>query len=152
MGIGKMTLIGVGGFMGLGLVAMPFIPEMTPEQDLASLLLHLSRLASHTGNLLKTGTASLAISEPDPGKGDPQTLARVSMSGSVNAVSRAAPEYAALKDCYLSCVPTAEPLFGFEDFILFRLQPTEIRYVGGFAQAYSLDAEAFRQAVRSVDS
>ena len=36
MGIGKMTLIGVGGFMGLGLVAMPFIPEMTPEQDLAS--------------------------------------------------------------------------------------------------------------------
>ncbi len=36
MGFGKIVLMGVGGFMALGLVAMPFIPEMTPEQDLAS--------------------------------------------------------------------------------------------------------------------
>ena len=36
MGIGKITLMDVGGFMGMGLVAMPFIPKMTPEQDLAS--------------------------------------------------------------------------------------------------------------------
>ncbi len=28
--------MGVGGFMGLGLVAMPFMPQMTPAQDLAS--------------------------------------------------------------------------------------------------------------------
>jgi len=36
LGIGKITLMDVGGFMGMGLVAMPFIPKMTPEQDLAS--------------------------------------------------------------------------------------------------------------------
>lgn len=28
--------MGVGGFMGMGAIAMPFIPQMTPEQDLAS--------------------------------------------------------------------------------------------------------------------
>ena len=36
MGFGKIALMGFGGFMAMGLVAMPFIPEMTPEQDLAS--------------------------------------------------------------------------------------------------------------------
>ncbi len=36
MGIGKIALMGFGGFMAMGLVAMPFIPKMTPEQDLAS--------------------------------------------------------------------------------------------------------------------
>ncbi|MEM7425580.1 MAG: hypothetical protein AAF441_05760 [Pseudomonadota bacterium] len=36
MGIGKIALIGFGGFMLMGLVAMPFIPEMSPEEDMAS--------------------------------------------------------------------------------------------------------------------
>ena len=37
-------------------------------------------------------------------------------------------------------------------YTMFRLQPMEVRYGGGFAQAYTLDAEGFRQAVWSVDS
>ncbi|MGE0855134.1 MAG: hypothetical protein AB7L18_03485 [Hyphomicrobiaceae bacterium] len=34
--MGKFALFGFGGFMLVGMAAMPFVPQMTPEQDLAS--------------------------------------------------------------------------------------------------------------------
>lgn len=122
-----------------------------PEPDLSALLLYLSRLAAHTGNLIEQPVASLVIGEPDPGEGDPQTLERVTMTGEVSAISRDHPGYAALRDCYLGHLPAAEPLFGFDDFTLFRLVPEEVRYVGGFAQAHTLDGAGLREAVRRVD-
>ncbi len=117
-----------------------------PEPDLAGFILHLSRLAPHTQNLLSDPRASLAICEPDTGGGDPHTLARLSVHGVVEVVTPETAEYASARDLYLQRLPETERLFSFGDFVLFRLVPKEARYVGGFARAFSLSAAELRAA------
>lgn len=119
-----------------------------PEEDFSGFLLHLSRLASHTARVLENPRASLLVSEPDDGRGDPQTLARLSMTGHVEHVPRDSGQYAACRSVYLARLPESEPLFAFSDFELFRFIPDDIRYVAGFARAYSFTADALRRAAR----
>lgn len=115
-------------------------------EDAGVIYLHLSRLAAHTGNLLASGKAALSISEQDSGAGDPQQLARVSLQGEVNVIARDNGEYATAKARYLQRLPDAAQLFDFPDFLLFRLDITSARFVGGFAQARSFSAADLRRA------
>ena len=115
------------------------------EPDFSGFLLHLSRLAAHTRNLLHDARASLVITQVDTGGGDPQTLARVSIQGRVIALSRECEEFSAARAIYIHRLPESELLFGFSDFVLFRLQPIEARYIGGFARAYTLDGEQLQK-------
>ncbi len=117
-----------------------------PEPDFSGFVLHLSRLAPHTQNLLGDPNASLAISEPDVGGGDPQSLARITVQGVVEEVERNTARYDAARGLYLECLPGAEQLFSFSDFVLFRLVAEEARYIGGFARIYSLSADQLRAA------
>lgn len=105
-------------------------------------LLHLSRLAEHTRNVLKRPGASLVIGEPDHGDGDPQTLARFSIQGLAERLQPDAPAYADARAAYTARLPDSEQRFGFADFELFLLAPVRAHYVGGFARAFALDADA----------
>jgi len=116
-----------------------------PEVDFTGFLIHVSRLAAHTQYLLARPRAALGISTPDSGGGDPQLLPRVSIQGMTAVMPRGTSEYSAARDHYLAHLPEAEQLFGFEDFVLLRLCPEEVRYVGGFARAYSLSGHQLRQ-------
>jgi heme iron utilization protein len=106
-----------------------------------SLLFHLSTLAKHTRNLLERPQCALSIFEADDGRADPQTLARVSLSGSVANISRDALDYAHSKSIYLARLPMAEPRFDFGDFHLFRMSIAAGQYVGGFARAFRVNSE-----------
>lgn len=116
------------------------------EGAFEGVLLHLSQLAAHTRQLLADPRASLAIGEPDDGRADPQTLARVTLFGAVEALARDSDAYSAARAIYLARLPQAEPLFGFGDFQLFRLRPLRARFVGGFARARSFDRAALQAA------
>ncbi|MGE5285481.1 MAG: HugZ family protein [Actinomycetota bacterium] len=117
------------------------------EPGFAGFLLHLSRLSEHTRNLLATPSASIAISEPDTAKVDnPQTLARISIQGEVRPLPKQSPGYAEAKALYEKRFPESSPLFGFEDFLLFRLLPKESRFVAGFARAYTVSGEELKEA------
>lgn len=118
------------------------------EPEFSGFLLHLSGLAPHTRNLLQNASASLLITEPDCGEGDPQTLPRVSLLGEVAAIPKTSPHYAEAEALYLKRLPSAAPLFTFPDFTLFRLTPSEARFVGGFARARRFDASGLREASR----
>lgn len=109
-------------------------------------LLHLSQLAAHTKQLLADPRASLAIGEPDDGRADPQTLARVTLSGTVEPLVRETEDYLAAQARYLARLPESAQLFGFGDFRLFRLRPQRARLVGGFARARTFDAGALQAA------
>ena len=104
-------------------------------------LLHLSRLAEHTRNLLKRPAAALVIGEPDDGRVDPQTLARFSVQGQANLIAIDSPEHALARSAYVARLPDSEERFGFSDFELFVLAPTRGHFVGGFARAFPLDAD-----------
>ena len=117
-----------------------------PEPGFEGFLLHVSRLAAHTRNLLTRPAAALAVSEPDDGHGDPQLLRRITLEGSVGVITRDTPDYHASRGHYLAKLPQSERLFGFEDFVLMRLHPQTARYVGGFASAFQLSPAQLRQA------
>ena len=121
------------------------------EPDGAGVLLHLSRLAAHTGLLLARPQAALAITTPDSGEGDPQSLARLTLQGTVRTIERDDPQYAAAQACYLARLPSAERLFAFGDFVLLRLSIDTARYVGGFARAHNVSGERLRQCVREAE-
>jgi len=121
-----------------------------PEPDVSGFLMLLSTLSLHTQNLLDNPGASLAISESDPGSGNPQTLARVSIQGEATPIREDSPGYAEARAIYEKRLPASSPLFEFGDFLLFRLVPREARFVAGFARAYTLTAEDLGEAAGSA--
>jgi hypothetical protein len=117
------------------------------EPGFAGFLLHLSRLSAHTRNLLAFPTASIAISEPATAKiRDPQRLGRVSIQGEARPLQEDQGGYTEAKALYEKRFPDSSPLFGFGDFLLFRLVPREARFVAGFARAYTVDLEELKEA------
>jgi putative heme iron utilization protein len=121
-----------------------------PEPDFGGFLMLLSRLSLHTQALLENPLASLAISEPDTGTGNPQTLARVSIQGEATPITEDSSGYAEARAVYEKRLPASSPLFGFGDFLLFRLVPREARFVAGFARAYTVAAEDLKEAAGSA--
>jgi putative heme iron utilization protein len=117
------------------------------EPGFAGFLLHLSRLSAHTRNLLATPSASIAISEPDTAQiRDPQMLGRVSIQGEARPLQEDLKGYTKAKALYEKRFPDSSPLFGFGDFLLFRLVPREARFVAGFARAYTVDLVELKEA------
>lgn len=133
-----------GALASIGDDGMPLATSVayTLSPDARGFLLHLSRLAEHTRNLLKRADASLVVSEPDRGGGDPQTLARLSVQGAVERLQPDSPDYPRARSAYIARLPDSEQRFGFSDFELFLLVPVRGHFVGGFARAYPLDAKA----------
>lgn len=122
-----------------------------PEPGLGGILLHLSTLAAHTRNLLADPRAGLAISAPERAAKDPQTLARVTLQGVVMVIAQDSEDYSVAVRCYQERLPGSIPRFGFSDFLLLRLTPTRIRFVGGFASAHTLDGAALRTAAQRTN-
>ena len=117
---------------------------VTPNLDI---LMFLSRLARHTRNLDDNPVASLVVSGPDrPDVADPQTLPRVSVQGSVVPIPREDPEFESAWNTYVGRFPAAAPRLGLGDFNIYRLVPSEARYVGGFGAARTIKSDALREA------
>ncbi len=130
----------------------PFISMVLYALDLpagapASAFIHISRLAAHTRQLHADPRASLMVMQPDTGAGDAQALARVTLECFATPLPTDSADYAAARTAYLARLPTQEYLFAFADFELFRLELRAARYIGGFAQAFSLDAETLVRAL-----
>ena len=117
-----------------------------PQPDFSGFLVHVSKLARHTRNLLTRNYGALTIGEPDDGEGDPQVLARICIQARVEVLERETADYAAARELYLERLPDAAPLFGFTDFVMFNFVAERAHYVGGFARAYGFDAEKLLRA------
>jgi hypothetical protein len=93
----------------------------------------------------KNKQVSLLIAEPDDGRADPQTLARLSIRGSAHFMENGEPGYAPVKNMYIERFPESAPLFKFEDFGLWRIKPKGARYVAGFSKAFNLTPDALQK-------
>lgn len=136
------TLDATGPFVSMVLYALEPRSGAAP-----ALLIHVSRLSPHTRQLLADPRASLLIALPDVGEGDPQALARVTIRCLATALYPDAPGYAEARAAYLARLPQQEHLFEFPDFLLFRLEPLEARYIGSFAKAFALNAQQLAEAL-----
>jgi len=110
------------------------------EPGTGAFLLHLSRLAAHTGDLLQEPRVALLIQESDEGTRNPQTLVRVSLSGLAALVPKGTGDYNRAKACYLARHPKSKISFELDDFELVRVIPEAGRFVAGFARAHDLES------------
>lgn len=117
-----------------------------PATHHPTLYLHLSRLAAHTEYLLRHPRCAMVLGEADNGQGDPQQLARLSLSGTVKAIGRDEDQFSTAQALYLQRLPSAKPLFDFADFLLLEFSIASARFVGGFAQAHSYSREELQTA------
>jgi heme iron utilization protein len=105
-----------------------------------------SRLAWHTQDILKDPHVSLMLTEEETADRDPQTLARLSVTGEARAVDPADPSYDGIRRLYITSFPSSEAYFQLGDFELYRIAPAGGRYVGGFARAFTITIEDLKRA------
>lgn len=115
---------------------MPGFPfaSVTPYSvdDQGRGLFLMSTLALHTKNVLEDPKASLLVFEPEAEQ-DQLNTARMNVLGEVRAVPEE--EADAARAIYLRDHPESEQWIGFGDFALYRLEVSEVYFVGGFGEA-----------------
>ena len=110
-------------------------------------ILHVSRLAAHTRDMLDHPDVSLLISESEASGKMPQALARVTVQGRAQMLDRDSKKNSDAREVYLSRFPDAAPLFEFSDFNIFIIEPVSARVIAGFGQAVTVTGEEFATAL-----
>ena len=72
----------------------------------------------------------------------------MTVQGAVAIIPRDRADYRQAAPCYQERLPASVPRFEFGDFLLLRLIPVRIRFIGGFARAYTLDYDGLRAAAQ----
>lgn len=129
----------------------PFV-SMVPFALLAdgALVLHVSRLATHTRDMEEHPGVSVLVIAPRSKDVGALALARATLQADAHPCPPGDAQHAAARQAYLARFPDSEMMFGFADFSLFRLVPRSVRFVGGFAQATSITGETYAQLMSSA--
>lgn len=129
----------------------PFV-SMVPYALLpdGSLVVHVSRLASHTRDMEEHPAVSVMVMAERAPDVPAQALPRATLQGDARPCPPDAADYAAARAAYLARYPDTEFMFGFADFSLFRIAPRSVRFVAGFGQAGSLTAERYAALMSSA--
>ncbi len=125
------------GFPYASLVAVAFDEAGRP-------ILLLSELAEHTGNLHARSEASILLTETADAGADPLALGRVTILGPCGRVPDA--ERATARGAFLRAHPASAQYVDFRDFAFYRMEPTALRYVGGFGRMSWGTPEDYRAA------
>lgn len=105
------------------------------------LVIHVSALATHTGDLRAHPRAALLVTAADDAAVPPQALPRVALDVEAEELPAGGPAAAAARAAYLARFPEAAITFELADFTLFTLRPRHARLVAGFGRARSLTGE-----------
>lgn len=128
--------------------AVSMVPyAMLPD---GRLVIHVSRLATHTQDMQAHAQVSLLVSAPADAAPTPLALPRVSVQGQARMCPPEAPDYGAARTAYLARLPDAEELFGFGDFSLVLIEPQFLRYVAGFGRAATVTAGQYAALLRAA--
>lgn len=126
----------------------PFV-SMVPYALVAEgFVIHVSKLAAHTRDMLADANVSLLIAEAEGGGKSALGLMRVSVQGQAQRIPSSSRELPEFKAAYLARFPDAEQMFSFTDFSIFLIRPDSARFVAGFGQAHSLTGESLAQIVQ----
>jgi hypothetical protein len=118
--------------------------------DGSGFVVHVSRLAAHTRDMLADARASLLIAEGEGAGKSPLGLMRVSVQGLARRISNGSPELSKFKAAYLARFADAEPMFGFADFSIFIVRPESARFVAGFGEAHTLSGALLVKLLRQT--
>jgi putative heme iron utilization protein len=133
----------------------PFVSmvPVVPAPDGSGHLIHVSRLAQHTRDLLADSPVSpvslMLMTRLEKGQ-DPLALPRVTVQAEAEEIPKDSDRHEAAAAAYLARFPQAELTLGLGDFSFFLLRPTAGRLVLGFGRALSLDASQICASLSQV--
>ena len=110
-------------------------------------VVHVSRLATHTADMLACPDVALLIVAGGAAVSSPREWPRVSIQGQAHRLAPESPAYAAARQRYLARFAGSAEIFAFADFSLFAIAPQSARFVGGFANATSILAAELRSVL-----
>ena len=102
-------------------------------------LIYVSRIAEHTRNLSADPRACLTVIEP--AARNRQALGRTSLLGEAHEVPAAEREAAAQR--YFAFFPEQRQYEQFHDFSFWRIEPTRVRWIGGFGEIHWIERDAW---------
>lgn len=123
------------GEPAVSMVPFALLPNST------SFVIHVSRLATHTNDMLANPAVALLVTASADGADSSLALPRASIQARARPCEPESPDYRQARAAYLEKLPEAEELFSFSDFSLFLVETRTVRYVAGFGRAVSLTAE-----------
>lgn len=107
-------------------------------RDPLRFVIHVSGLAAHTGNMLEAPRVSLLVMEPESAGSSPQARPRVTVQGIAEQQAAGSAASLAARDAYLQRFPDTSETLDLHDFSFFSIRPLSARFIGGFAQAFTL--------------
>jgi heme iron utilization protein len=117
------------------------------DGESSELVLHVSGLAAHSGNMQRNPRVSLLVCANDL-EGQPvHALPRVTLDAQAVFAAPGSPDAERGRAVYLQRFPEAELMTTLGDFRFVRLQPLGARQVAGFGAARSLPADELRRAL-----
>jgi heme iron utilization protein len=127
----------------------PFV-SMVPYAvlpDASGLVVHVSGLSAHTGDMLASPRVSVMIAAADAPDALAQALPRVTIQADAVPIAASDPGHGAARAAYLARFPHAARIFELPDFSLFVIRPVSLRLIAGFAQARTLPPQALAEAL-----
>jgi putative heme iron utilization protein len=135
----------------LGEDGNPFV-SMVPfamAPSLGCLVIHVSGLAPHTGNLQARPNVSLLVMQADV-LGEPvHALPRVTLDGRAQVLEAGTPAWETCQAAYVTRFPEAQFMTQLADFRFVAIALNGARQVAGFGAARSIDAQEVRRALGS---
>lgn len=131
---------------------LPFV-SMVPYAIAAEpgvLVLHVSGLAAHTGNMERHPPVSALVMRSEVAGEPVHALQRVTLGARAETLRSDHALFATCRMAYLHRFPDAEPMTMLPDFRFVALHLEHARQVAGFGAARSVDAETLQEALRTL--
>ena len=113
--------------------------------DYEGVYVQASGLARHSRGLQPGARVGVLIHENDEPEADPLQTKRMTVQATVTVLDRESDAFAAARDLFVARFPGAEMTLSLGDFNLYELQFGRGRYVAGFAQAFNLGPDTFKE-------
>ncbi|CAN5349091.1 pyridoxamine 5'-phosphate oxidase family protein [soil metagenome] len=136
----------------LGEDGHPFVSMVpyAPEPSQGCLVIHVSNLAAHTGNLQARPDVSMLVMQSEAAGQPVHALPRVTLDGRARVLEAGTPAWEVCRAAYLARFPEAEFMAQLGDFRFVAIELTGARQIAGFGAARSIGREEVRQALGPV--
>jgi hypothetical protein len=112
--------------------------------DFGAVYIQASGLARHTRGLQPDARVGIMIHDSETPDGDPLQTPRMTVQATVTVLDRNSEAFAAARAIFVARLPGAEMTLTLGDFNLYELEFGRGRYVAGFAQAFNLGPDTFK--------
>jgi putative heme iron utilization protein len=119
------------------------------REDYGAVYVQASGLARHARGLQPGARVGVLIHANDTPDVDPLQLARISVQATATVLDKTGDAFAAAAARFIDRFPAAEMTLGLGDFNLYELTLGRGRYIEGFARAFNVGADTFRDLAAS---